>query len=197
LFSFSTADYRVFLPALSIKRLEKEGEQKLMSSTTEVISHWSTLIENFNTSPQQFYAALANALEKRKMPNAKIDRVSFKESHLLSANREYLRIRCKGDFYFAICGAPFGTGFFVSWWLLQPPDGCFVQMFSGFPLLSAFARAMVKPWTYYRIDTATMFQTATHRAVLEVVDSITSSQHIRALPEAERKPAMKEFFLSS
>lgn len=165
-----------------------------MSSSTKVISHWSTLIENFNASPQAFYEAVSQAIEKRQMPNAKIDRINFKESHLLSANREYLRIRCKNDFYFAICGAPFGTGFFVSWWLLLPPDGCLVSLFSGFPVLSSIARALVKPWTYYRIDTATMFQTATHQAVLEVVDEMTAAQGIKALPETERKPIMREFF---
>ncbi len=166
-----------------------------MSSTTEVISSWSTLIENFQASPQQFYAEVTKALDKRKMPNARIDRISFKESHLLSAKREYLRISCKNDFYFAICGAPFGTGFFVSWWLLEPPAGCLVQMFAGFPVLSALARTMVKPWTYYRIDTATMFRTATHQAVLEVVDMITTAQpNVKALPEADRKPILREFF---
>jgi hypothetical protein len=165
-----------------------------MSSTTEVISQWNTLIENFQTSPQAFYAEVTRALNKRQMPNAKIDRISFKESHLLSAKREYLRISCKNDFYFAICGAPFGTGFFVSWWLLEPPQGCLASLFAPFPVLSAIARAMVKPWTYYRIDTATMFRTATHQAVLEVVDSITSSQNLKALPEAERKPVLREFF---
>ncbi len=166
-----------------------------MSSTTEVLSSWCTLIENFQASPQAFYAEVTKALTKRQMPNARIDRIAFKESHLLSAKREYLRISCKNDFYFAICGAPFGTGFFVSWWLLQPPDGCLATMFSGFPVLSALARAMVKPWTYYRIDTATMFRTATHQAVLEVVDQITTSQpNVKALPEAERKPILREFF---
>ncbi len=165
-----------------------------MSSTTEVISQWNTLIENFQASPQVFYAEVTKAIEKRQMPNAKIDRISFKESHLLSAKREYLRISCKNDFYFAICGAPFGTGFFVSWWLLEPPQGCLASLFAPFPVLSAIARAMVKPWTYYRIDTATMFRTATHQAVLEIVDQITSAQHLKALPEAERKPILREFF---
>jgi hypothetical protein len=164
-----------------------------MSSATEVISHWSTLIENFNVSPQTFYNAVTVALEKRQMPNARIDRISFKESHLLSAKREYLRISCKNDFYFAVCGAPFGTGFFVSWWLLEPPAGCLAALFAPFPVLSLIAKAMVKPWTYYRADTATMFRTATHQSVLEVVDAITSSQNIRMLPEAERKPVMREF----
>ncbi len=165
-----------------------------MSSTTEVISHWNTLIENFQTSPQQFYEAVTQAIEKRQIPNARMDKIQWNESHLLSAKREYLRIYCKKDFYFAICGAPFGTGFFVSWWLLEPPDGCLMSLLSSFPLLSAIARALVKPWTCYRLDTAMMFQTATHSAVLEVIDSITSSQGIKGLSETERKPIMREFF---
>jgi hypothetical protein len=166
-----------------------------MSSTTEVISHWSTLIENFQMSPQQFYAQVTAALKKRQMPNAKIDKISFRESHLLSARREYLRVYCKKDFYFAICGAPFGTSFFVSWWLLQPPDGWLATLFSPFPALSLLARGLIKPWTYYRVDTVTMFQTATHQSVLEVIDSITSAtQGIRGLLESERKPVMREFF---
>jgi len=165
-----------------------------MSSTPEVISHWNTLIENFQASPQQFYAGVTQAIEKRQIPNARMDKIQWNESHLLSAKREYLRIFCKKDFYFAVCGAPFGNGFFVSWWLLEPPDGCLMSLFSSFPLLSAIARALVKPWTYYRIDSAMMFQTATHSAVLEVIDSITTAHGIRGLSETERKPIMREFF---
>jgi len=165
-----------------------------MSSTTEVISHWSTLIEGFQYSPQQFYNLVAEAVTKRNIPDAVIGKVQFKEGNLLSAKREYLRIYCKNEFYFAICGAPFGTGFFVSWWLLQPPDGCLASMFAPFPILSLIAKALVKPWTYYRVDTVTMFQTATNSAVQEVIQAITSERGIQALPEAERKPVMREFF---
>ena len=133
-----------------------------MSSTTEVITHWSTLIQDFQYSPQQFYHSVTEAIARRQIPNATIGRTQFRESHLLSAKREYLTIHCKTDFYFAVCAAPFGTGFFISYWQLQPPDGCLVSLFSPFPILSGIAQALVKPWTYYRIDTVTMFQTATH-----------------------------------
>lgn len=164
-----------------------------MSSTTEVISHWNTLIEDFNTSPQQFYAAVARAIQKRQIPNARIEIIFLNESHLLSARREYLKISCKKDFYFTICGAPFGTGFFISYWLLQPPDGCLFELLKPFPMLFGIVQFLIKPWTYYRIDTASMFQTATYSALMEVIDSITSSQGLRALPETERKPVMKGF----
>lgn len=162
-----------------------------MSSTTEVISRWSTLIEGFQASPQVFYQSVQNAIEKRQIPDAKIERIQMKEGGIFSAKREYLGVSCKKDFYFAICGAPFGTGFFVSWWLLDPPDGFLSSVFST---TAAIAKAFVKPWTYYRVDAATMFQTATHTAVLEVLDSMISSQNLKALPETERKPIMREFF---
>lgn len=162
-----------------------------MSSATEVISHWSTLIQNFQYSSQNFYQAVTEAVQKRQIPEAQINRIQMKEGGIFSAKREYLGIACKKDFYFAICGAPFGTGFFVSWWLLDPPDGFLSSMFST---TAAIAKAFVKPWTYYRVDAATMFQTATHSAVLEVIDHITSAQGLKPLPEVERKPVMREFF---
>jgi hypothetical protein len=168
-----------------------------MSSNTEVLSHWSTLIEDFNTSPQAFYERVAAAVKRRQIPNAKLETITFKETHLLSAKREYLCIRCKNDFYFAVCAAPFGTGFFVSYWLLQPPAGCLAQLFAPFPVLSLIARAMVKPWTYYRADTLSMFQTATHQAIMEVFDALVKGGTIKALPDAEKKPVMKEFFATA
>ena len=41
-------------------------------------------------------------------------------SRLASANRQYLRMH-RGKHAFDICAAPFGNGFFVSWWLTEPP----------------------------------------------------------------------------
>ncbi len=169
-----------------------------MSSTTEVIAHWSTLIEGLQFSPQKFYDMVGEAVARRQMPQTAMSKVQFKEGNLLSARRDYLTIKyAKEDFYFAVCGGQFGTGFFVSYWQLQPPDGCLVQLFAPFPVLSAVARALTRPWTYYRVDTVTMFNTAVHQAVLEVVDTITSAaQGVRGLLESERKPVLKEFFNS-
>jgi len=142
-------------------------------------------------SSQDFYTQVTKAVEKRQIPDAKIERIQMKEGNFFSAKREYLSISCKKDFYFAICGAPFGTGFFVSWWLLDPPDGILSTVFST---TAALAKAFVKPWTYYRVDAATMFQTATHTAIMEVVDAMTSAQGIKSLTESERKPIMRDFF---
>lgn len=91
-----------------------------MASQTppEVISHWSTLIENFQVPPLSFYQAVEEALVRREVPQTKNSRVDYREAGALSANREYLRVK-RDKLVFDIYAAPFGTGFFVSYWLAE------------------------------------------------------------------------------
>src|ERR1700704_6557135 len=91
-----------------------------MTKQSNVISHWYQLIENFQTSSLGFYESLESAIERRQVPEHHAARVEFKEGGLISAHREYLRMH-RGKYAFDICAAPFGTGFFVSWWFTQPP----------------------------------------------------------------------------
>ena len=79
----------------------------------DVILHWHHLVENFSTSPQEFYSLLEKAIAQRQIPNLEISRVEWKEGGLLSANREYLRLSRERLIGY-ICAAPFGTGFFFS-----------------------------------------------------------------------------------
>ena len=194
-----------------------------------VISHWSKLIENLQASPQEFYASVEKAIEKREIPGAKISRGHWAEGGPLSPQREYLRV-VRGEHTIDICGAPFGTGFFVSSWLSAPLPGvvagvlgvligiaalgwsfsssgakvaAYGSLFRGVAVLGivvvGFA-GIIRPLffpprpTYYRIDTATMFQSAVHAAVLEVIDDTTSTKGLRALTELERKPVLREFY---
>ena len=92
-----------------------------------------------------------------------------------------------------ICAAPFGSGFFLSSWLGAVESG-FWAWLSDIPVLGVLARRFLKPATYYAIDTALMFQSVTHSAVLKVLDGLTTAKGLRALTEDERKPAMKDFF---
>ena len=151
-----------------------------MAEQQLVVSHWYHLIEGLQESPLEFYMQIGSALEKRAIPEAAQSRVDYREGGLLSAKREYLRVR-RREYTFDICGAPFGTGFFISWWLVEPL-GCLGAMF---PFLRRKA-------TYYRIDTTLMFQEAVHAAVLEVIDGMTSAKGIRALSELERKPILRQ-----
>jgi hypothetical protein len=91
-----------------------------MAKQANVISHWDQLIETFNASSLEFYNSVEKALEARSVPQTHWNRVEHKEGGIASANRQYLRTQ-RGKYAFDICAAPFGTGFFVSWWFTEPP----------------------------------------------------------------------------
>lgn len=83
------------------------------AKTAEVLSHWYSLVPNFNTSTQEFYQAVERELTERKVPGLEMTRVEFSEGGLLSDKREYLRMS-RERLVFDICAAPFGTAYFFS-----------------------------------------------------------------------------------
>jgi hypothetical protein len=232
-----------------------------MAKELDFITHWHQLIENCQASSLEFYNSVEKTLEPRSIPQTHWTRVEHKEGGLASANRVYFRTQ-RGKFAFDICAAPFGTGFFVSWWLTEPPlpfaflytlaflFGVMIAMdiafgigmaigaavkgyFAGIvfggccavlgvpaflwligsgirqgtipgestvlamPLIGRIYERIFAPATFYAVDTALMFRDAVHKAVLEVVDSMTANKGLRALTEDERKPIMKHFGASA
>jgi hypothetical protein len=155
------------------------------------ISHWHTLIENLQTSSLDFYESVQNSISTRQVPHSSISRVDWPEGNAFSAKREYLRIRRK-EHIFDICAAPFGSGFFVSWWLGQKPS-FFLSLLYAIPVAGTLLERFFRPFTYYRIDTALMFQETVRLSVNEVLDAMTTAKGLRTLSEAERKPILREF----
>ena len=93
-----------------------------MAGKAEVLSHWDTLIPEFQTSSLEFYDKVEAAIGLRQIPETKVERVTHKEGGLGSASRVYLRVR-RGKLAFDICSAQYGTGhFFSSWMTQQPPQ---------------------------------------------------------------------------
>lgn len=213
-----------------------------MASAGPVLAHWYRLIEGLTESPRAFYAAVEEAIGRRQVPDAHASRVEWAEAGAFSARREYLRL-VRARHGLDICGAPFGTGFFVSWWLTEvrpsPLLPTFVAVLSfailylvlrtiggatlGFVgvvglfvglgslmsaqgekrwhayllavfLLGPLWERLFLPPTYYRIDTANMFQSAVHTAVLEVIDDRTTTKGLPRLSELDRKPILQEFY---
>ena len=85
---------------------------------SQVLSHWSHYFQSFALSSESLYSELSTVLKEHTMPNAKIGRVKHKEGGLLSAEREYLRVK-HFNLVFDVCAAPFGKDFFISWWLYE------------------------------------------------------------------------------
>ncbi len=156
----------------------------------QILSHWYHLTEGLQVSSKAFYTAVQQAIERRKLPDVRLSRIDHREGGILSARRQYLRVRRK-ELIFDICAAPFGPGgFFVSWWLGELP-GCLLAAFPGIDWI--YAR-FIKPMTYYRLDTALMFQESVHATVLEILDGATKAKGLRALSEMDRKPILAGLF---
>lgn len=223
------------------------------ASQRGVISNWYVLMEGFSTSALDFYTSVEGALASRAIPDLQTSRVQWRESGVFSAKREYLRAS-RGRYAFDICAAPFGNGYFFSWWFAKigPRFGLLITlaillgaagivgMFQlvglaifrdscagillqfmlfpiGFPLLLVGLGYLVhagvigdeewllslpllgtlyawafNPLTYYRLDTALMFQEAVRAATNEVIDGLRTSQGLRVLTTAEREPRLRD-----
>lgn len=156
----------------------------------EIVSHWYHLIEGLQCSSQAFYTAVEQAVSHRQLPDVRVSRVDHREGGILSAKREYLRVR-RNEHVFDICAAPFGPGgFFVSWWLGTLPDSPWAQL----PVIGWIFTHVLKPITYYKLDTALMFQESIRGAVLEVLDRATKAKGLRALSESDRRPILNSLF---
>lgn len=117
---------------------------KTRSFETPVFAHWHKLVENFEASPLEFYEAVEAAVRRREVPDMRASRIEYHESGVVSALRVYQRIERK-KLAFDICAAPFGTGFFFSWWLTEPKksykaQGCLLILL--FLVLSYFILEM-------------------------------------------------------
>jgi len=92
----------------------------LPNSGKVVLSRWHSLFEDFSTSTQDFYGKVEAAIQRRNIPDIQVSRVRYNEGGIVTAKREYLRIRRK-RIAFDICSAPYGNGHFFSWWLAKIP----------------------------------------------------------------------------
>lgn len=155
-------------------------------------SNWNTLIDNFDFSTKEFYYLLNAELKGQGVDKIKIETTILSEGGMLSSKREYLRLSWK-EYQYDICGAPFGKGFFVSWWLLMKQSPA-EMLVSKIPFLGVWLSRKFYPITYYKMDTASMFMTYAHQAVMNVIDQITKDKGVRALTENERKPEIRDLF---
>ena len=83
------------------------------SKKTEVLKHWYVLHLDFDTITSEFYDAIEYDLRTRELTGLEISRIEYAEGGMLSAKREYLRMR-RERLVFDVCAAPFGTSWFFS-----------------------------------------------------------------------------------
>ncbi|MCB0537038.1 MAG: hypothetical protein KDE33_05865 [Bacteroidetes bacterium] len=158
----------------------------------EYHSRWSTSVNNFNHSSEDFYARLKEELETQNIKGLGIKKVMLKEGTIFSYSRFYLKVVWK-DYAFYICAAPFYQNFFVSYWIMNRSTIAQI-LISRIPFFGDWLLRNLYPVTFYKIDTASMLLSYVHSATLKVYDEITTNSGVRALSEEERKPILNDIF---
>jgi hypothetical protein len=151
----------------------------------QIVSHWHHTFDGIKFSSQDFYKIVTENTKARQIPECSYERVGHYEKdilHGLGNNREYLRIEYN-DYFFDICASPFGTGFFVSWWMFDRP-GFVRQVLRLLPVV----KRLVDLRTIHQRDSQAMFIDLVHMGVLEAVDKMTSENGQRQLVDPERRP---------
>lgn len=168
-------------------KVKKGPSASLLGGSTtpvvEVLSNWRQLFPFFSLSAEQFYSTIEEMVKKHQMPDIKIERVQQKEKGLFSSSREYLRVR-RGYLIFEICAAPFGTDFFVSWWLYET-EGTAGQLLKNTKLGDWLSNRKHSK-TFFQMDTESMFRSCVHECVLEALETVTAGKGVRQLNDSEK-----------
>lgn len=161
-----------------------------ISGKSEATGNWSHLFAGMQHDPEKFYDLVEETLKERQIPDFKTARKIFSEGGLLSHNRLYLEVS-RGDYIFHICAAPWGTGFFFSYWTRKKSTS---SIFEKLPVIGKFIAEANQYEAYYKLDTDGMFRSSVHQAVLSAVDSLTEAKGVKGLTEFERKPDLRSSF---
>lgn len=186
----------------------------------DVLDHWYTLVDQFNIPCKDFYDAIERELTHRKVPDLTISRVMFSEGGLLTANREYLRMK-RDWLVFDICAAPFGVSFFFSLRFAELPKGMrlwqWIAAFLGglffcaiLGWLMGFIVAFFCFWllivvtvwlifdagkeSYYRQDTRLMYHEVVTAVVKQKIAEFTSARGINLLSIKQHSPLMDDLY---
>ena len=154
-----------------------------MKPNEQVVSNWSTLVDDFDTSGQDLFRDIEARVQARKVPNVTVSRVEFKQSGLFSDRREYLRLQ-RDNLIFDVGAAPYGTGFFFSWWLVQKVPR-FAWLYTVVFLVAAgVVTSMFDGGLYFRLMGLLLGLVAAFGllALLSKGDSIIPESHIAQAP---------------
>lgn len=148
-----------------------------------VRSNWQHTFANVQFAVHSFYDILSASIKERKIPGVSVSKVFHSQGGTFSSKREYLRVTYN-DYVFDICAAPFGGGFFVSWWLMERDPNLLARI----PVLRTILGIDPNQKSFYRQDTEAMFRGSIQSCVSEAIREITETQGVRTLTEQELQP---------
>jgi hypothetical protein len=169
-----------------LKQIDFDSSSPLLGGAipvSNVLSHWSHFFQSFSLSSDVFYGELEKSMKDHEMPNAVIERTKHKQGGMLSASREYLRIK-HGDIVFDVCASPFGKDFFISWWLYETAGSMRTMLKST--KFGDFLNQRAAKRTFYQIDEEDMFRSCVHQCILETVTAVSEGKGMIGLTDSEK-----------
>src|SRR2546426_6583628 len=121
----------------------------------QVLGHWYRLLEDLWVSPRAFYAAVEEAVARRRVPGVTWSRALWHEGGFFSPQREYLRLR-RGEVGLDIFGAPHRPRVFVSLGVGGRRPGILAVLLEV-PRLGAPAPLLLPPHTHHPLHHAPPF----------------------------------------
>lgn len=105
----------------------------------------------------------------------------FEEAACLSATMGIF------GFFVGLPALLLGLGFLVDQGMLGDEEWVL-----SVPIVGWLYAIIFNPVTYYRLDTALMFQDSIRAAVNEVIDGVLTGQGLRALSEDQKRPSIRD-----
>ncbi len=149
-------------------------------------SRWHKTFE-FQFSAKEFYIEVKAAIENTGIDSTVMDYVHYSSTtSLFSSNRVYLQVK-RGDQMFLICAAPFGKGFFVSWWMGEPLN-FMKDLIPRIPRIGPALAMWMYRKTFFMMDTDNMFKDCIRECINEVVGKIANDKGVRGISELGNEP---------
>jgi len=144
---------------------------------------WHHHFPGMQFAARDLYQRIVDEINRRQIPDLSLFSTKRFEAGIFTPRREYLTIDYK-KFSIDVCCISYGTGYYMSWWLRQDEPGLLAQI----PVVNDLFGKNPKYQSYYQLDTASLFQSGIHDAILAVIDEITEEKGLRRLTEREREP---------
>ena len=161
----------------------------LIKRSSAVHAHWHHVFEKPEFTPQEFYNQLQQFLSQKEINKAAMSRIVYAEGGVLSQRRDYLRIVYK-HIIFDICAAPFGSGFFVSWWEGERVIGWNAYL-KSIPIIGLFIRKRNK--TFFELDTETVFKDMVSICIKETIGALSTQKGFRMLNDKELESYNRQY----
>ena len=142
-----------------------------------ILSQQCQYFEDFRYSSKEFYRSVESRLVDQGIPDIQFSSVKLSKGNVLSGKREYLRIT-RNEYRFDVCAAPFGKGFFISWWFGER-DSWFWEMLSRIPYIGFLFLKSRMSKTYYQLDTEAMFRESVKESINSTIKIISSENGFR------------------